>query len=136
LARLSGLGHAVRTVDYRDAEPVGFAALRSLGRDLTGSVGSVGELSGPPGNPQSVRRVSGSGPALGGEFEWSIALPLDASTPVDLARIGDELAVTVDGRRRLLDLPSVLRRCTVTGAERGSGGLRVLFRPDPALWMR
>jgi arsenite-transporting ATPase len=160
LASLSGMGLAVRTIVYRDAEPVGLAALRSLGRDLAdsvdpvdlagsvdlaGPVGSVGlagpvdspgELSGRPGDPASVRRVSGSGRSLDAEFELSIALPLDASTPVDLARIGDELAVTVDGRRRLIELPSVLRRCTVTGAERGSSGLRVLFRPDPALWMR
>jgi arsenite/tail-anchored protein-transporting ATPase len=129
-AQLSGMGLPVRTVGYQDTEPVGFAALRSLGRDL------IGDLTGPTGAPLSMRRVSGSGRSLDAEFELSIALPLDASTSVDLARVGDELAVTVDGRRRLLDLPSVLRRCTVTGAERGSGGLRVLFRPDPAVWMQ
>lgn len=145
LARLPDMGLAVRTVGYRDAEPVGLAALRSLGRDmldtvdeadLAGSAGSAGALRGSPGDPRSVRRISGSGKSLDAEFELSIALPLDSTTSVDLVRVGDKLAVTVDGRRRLLDLPPVLKRCTVTGAERCSSGLRVLFRPDPAMWMR
>jgi arsenite-transporting ATPase len=137
LAQLSGMGLAVRTIDYRDVEPVGLTALRSLSQDLVaGTAHSAGELSAPPGDPPPVRRISGLGRSLDAEFELSITLPLDASTSVDLVRVGDELAVTVDGRRRLLALPPVLRRCTVTGAERGSGGLRVLFRPDPAVWMQ
>lgn len=55
---------------------------------------------------------------------------------IELARIGDELAVTVSGHRRLVTLPSVLRRCVLTEAETGRDVLLVRFRPDPALWMR
>jgi arsenite-transporting ATPase len=36
--------------------------------------------------------------------------------------------------RRVLPLPSVLRRCEVTGAALRDGALRVAFRPDPDLW--
>jgi arsenite/tail-anchored protein-transporting ATPase len=54
---------------------------------------------------------------------------------VDLARIGEELAVTVDRRRRSVTLPPVLRRCEVVGADLSDDRLAVVFRPDPALWM-
>ena len=53
-----------------------------------------------------------------------------------LARVGDELALTVDGRRRLIPLPPLLRRCVVTGAAVDDAGLVVDFRPDPAVWPR
>ena len=36
--------------------------------------------------------------------------------------------------RGAVPLPSVLRRCEVTGAALRDGELRVAFRPDPALW--
>jgi len=54
---------------------------------------------------------------------------------VDLSRRGDELVVTVASRRRLMTLPSALRRCDVTGARFVDERLLVDFVPDPALWM-
>ena len=63
-------------------------------------------------------------------------LPGVATEALDLARVGDELAVTVAGVRRLVALPAGLRRCTVTGARLDGDDLYVVFRPDPAQWMR
>ena len=61
-------------------------------------------------------------------------LPLARLGEVDLARSGDELVVTAAGHRRLLVLPSALRRCAVAGARVRNGRLVVRFVPDPALW--
>jgi len=71
---------------------------------------------------------------VGEEFVLVLPLPLAERHEVELARIDDDLSVTVAGRRRLLALPSALRRCVVTGAGLHSGALRVRFRPDPDLW--
>ncbi|NDZ97922.1 ArsA family ATPase, partial [Streptomyces sp. SID10116] len=38
--------------------------------------------------------------------------------------------------RRIVTLPSALRRCTVAGAGLREGELRVRFAPDPDLWPR
>ncbi|MEN3302281.1 MAG: arsenite/tail-anchored protein-transporting ATPase, partial [Pseudonocardia sp.] len=58
----------------------------------------------------------------------------------DLSRVGDELVVSVGVTRRLVSLPSVLRRCAVTSARLEGEGhatdLVVVFAPDPAVWMR
>ena len=69
-------------------------------------------------------------------FELSIALPLVAKGDVDLGRRLDELVVTVGPHRRVLSLPSALRRCTVIGAHFEPGRLLVMFTPDPAQWRR
>jgi arsenite-transporting ATPase len=69
-------------------------------------------------------------------FVMSLALPLARREDVDLARAGDELVVTVAGHRRVLALPSALKRCTVAGATLVDSRLRVRFEPDPDLWMR
>jgi arsenite/tail-anchored protein-transporting ATPase len=55
---------------------------------------------------------------------------------MDLVRKGDELVLTVGTYRRVLALPSALRRCAVAGAELREGRLNVQFQPDPAVWMR
>ena len=67
-------------------------------------------------------------------FLLSLALPLARRDELDLARSGDELVVTVGGHRRVLALPSALRRCTVAGAVLVADRLEVRFRPDPDLW--
>ena len=68
------------------------------------------------------------------EFELTLRLPLADRGEVAAGRSGDELIVTVAGNRRVLALPSVLRRCRVTGGSVVEGRLRLLFEPDPALW--
>jgi arsenite-transporting ATPase len=127
-------GPGLRVVPYTAAEPIGVPALAEVAAELYGGddplVGAVaGEL-------LSVRRTAGDGTSLESEFELAMRLPgLDRTTPLDLARIDDDLAVTVSGVRRLVALPSVLGRCTVHGARIGSDELVVVFRPDPSVWM-
>ena len=62
--------------------------------------------------------------------------PVDGMTvcPDDLKRRGDELLVSVGDHRRVLSLPSVLRRCVVTGAVVRDATLRVRFVPDEKVW--
>jgi arsenite-transporting ATPase len=53
-----------------------------------------------------------------------------------LGRSGDDLLVTISGFRHPVRLPSVLRRCTVVGADWDGASLNVAFVPDPAVWPR
>lgn len=112
---------------YQAAEPVGPQALAYLAADVYGEEDPIAVVETP--DPLSVRRV-------GEDFELSIALPLVAKGDVDLARRLDELVVTVGPHRRVLSLPSALRRCTVSGAHFEPGRLLVMFTPDPTLWRR
>ncbi|QKW19236.1 ArsA family ATPase [Kitasatospora sp. NA04385] len=67
---------------------------------------------------------------------WHLPLPGADRGELELLRRGDELVVGVGGYRRVLALPSGLRRCTVSGAGLADGVLSVRFAPDPALWPR
>ncbi|MFC9331109.1 ArsA family ATPase [Kitasatospora sp. NPDC057015] len=71
-----------------------------------------------------------------GLLVWRLALPGADRADLDLVRRGDELVVGIGAYRRILALPSALRRCTVTGAALCDGELAVRFAPDPALWPR
>jgi arsenite-transporting ATPase len=126
-------GLPVRTVEHRAAEPVGVPALLELAAELYADAGPLDD-GGEPERP--LLSVSGGGRGLDAEYELRIALPLTEDAELDLARVDDELAITVDGRRRLVALPPALRRCVVTGAEVDDSGLAVRLRPDPELWMR
>ena len=126
-------GLPVRTVQHRAAEPIGVPALLELAAELYAdddplAIGGEGE--------RPLLEVSGGGRGLDAEFELRIAVPLTDDADLDLARVDDELAITVDGRRRLVALPAALRRCVVTGAEVDARGLAVRLRPDPELWLR
>ncbi|MGW7413317.1 ArsA family ATPase [Streptomyces sp. NPDC054863] len=69
-----------------------------------------------------------------GVLVWHLPLPGAAKSELGLVRRGDELVLTAGQFRRILSLPSALRRCTVSGAALGDGVLRVRFTPDPGLW--
>jgi arsenite-transporting ATPase len=122
---------SVRTVEHRATEPVGVAALDEVGDELYGEADPLGGAERAP-----AMEITGGGRSVDAEYGLRIALPLHPQADLDLARVGDELAVTVDGRRRLVALPAVLRRCVVTGAIAGDDGVTVAFRPNPELWMR
>ncbi|MEX2289777.1 MAG: ArsA family ATPase [Mycobacteriales bacterium] len=121
-------GLPVLVSPYRPVEPVGLAALTALGQELYDGADPGAPC---PDLPQllDVRR-SAEG------FELSLALPLARRENLEVTRSGDELAVTVGGHRRVLALPSALRRCTIAGAVLTGGRLVVRFEPDPAVWMR
>jgi arsenite/tail-anchored protein-transporting ATPase len=146
-------GLPLRTAGYRPDEPVGPEPLRSVADELYGplpgadpagkvsadpagkvSADPAGKVSADPaagapaGQPLTVRALSER------EFELTLPLPLAEPGEVTAGRSGDELIVTVAGHRRILALPSVLRRCLVTGGSVADGRLRLLFEPDPALW--
>jgi arsenite-transporting ATPase len=116
---------------YTAAEPVGLEALAELAEGLYGLPGpqAVAELLAEP-NLESPLRVERSGP----DFVLVLRLPLADRRDLELSRQADELTVAVGGRRRVLSLPSALRRCRVVGAVLRSGELRIRFEPDPDLW--
>lgn len=135
LADLDGLAVPLRTAPYTAAEPTGVPALLDVARDLYGDTDPAAP--GVPGPPLlAVRRTAGTGTSRDSEFELVLALPGAADAPLDLARVGDELAVTAGGTRRMVALPSVLRRCEVAGARLDGDDLCIVFRPDPAVWTR
>ena len=112
--------------------PVGTDALAGLAVELFGhGTDALLALEPPPatdaGRGFGVERT-GSG------FDLVIDLPLTTAADVDLARAGDDLVLTVGHNRRVVVLPSALRRCRTGGARMSAGRLRVHFEPDPSLW--
>ncbi|MEV7614690.1 ArsA-related P-loop ATPase [Streptomyces sp. NPDC089799] len=71
-----------------------------------------------------------------GLLVWTVPLPDAQKRELDLVRRGDELLLGAGPYRRIVPLPSALRRCTVSGASLTDGALRIRFTPDPALWPR
>ncbi|TPQ19399.1 ArsA family ATPase [Streptomyces sporangiiformans] len=71
---------------------------------------------------------------VGRVLVWHIPLPGAVREELELIRRGDEVVVTAGQFRRIVPLPSALRRCTVDGAALRDGELRIRFAPDPALW--
>ncbi|MFE9121023.1 ArsA family ATPase [Streptomyces sp. NPDC007172] len=67
---------------------------------------------------------------------WRLPLPGAVKDGLALVRRGDELLLTVGPFRRIVPLPSALRRCAVTGAGLHDGVLDIRFAPDPELWPR
>jgi arsenite-transporting ATPase len=110
---------------YRAGEPVGLEELAAFGAE---AYGPADPLALPPAHDlmSVTRTVDG--------FDLALDLPLADKRDLDLVRKGDELVVTVGSRRRVLALPSALRRCDVSGAALLDGRLVVSFVPDPAQW--
>jgi len=119
LAELSAAGFtAVSRVEHRAVEPVGLPALLEIADGLYRD-GDPLDGNGTPVTP--LLRVR---PAPDG-YTLRIAIPLTRDAEVDLARVDDDLAITVDGFRRLIALPESLRPCRITGAESDADGLVV-----------
>ncbi|MDH6134772.1 arsenite-transporting ATPase [Kitasatospora sp. MAA4] len=74
--------------------------------------------------------------AQDGVLIWRLTVPGADRADLELMRRGDELVVGLGPYRRILSLPSALRRCTVAGAGLRDGELTVRFAPDPELWPR
>jgi arsenite/tail-anchored protein-transporting ATPase len=103
---------------YRPCEPVGLEELAAFAAELYGNDDPFAPPHGP--DPVDVRR-SGSTVTL------RVALPFADRDDVDLGRRGDELVVTVGSYRRLLALPTALRKATVVSASMRDGALVVRF---------
>jgi arsenite/tail-anchored protein-transporting ATPase len=118
--RESFAGLPVREIAYGECEPVGGFALKGIAAQLYGET-DPGALR----PPRKLVRVESEGD----EHVLVMSLPLANRGGVDAARSGDDLVVTVGGHRRVLSLPSVLRRCEVTGGQFRDGQLHVRFAP-------
>ncbi|MFF8282616.1 ArsA family ATPase [Streptomyces albus] len=140
------------------AESVPLCELPHLGRDprgpddltaLADAARTAVSADGPAGEglhpPAGAARVPGTDVAYGwvedrlsddGKLVWHLPLPGAERNELELVRRGDELTVGVGPYRRVLSLPSALRRCRVTGAGLKAGILGVRFTPDPELWPR
>lgn len=114
----------VRTVAHLGRDPRGLDDLTAL------AVPGVEQA--PPAADWSVTDRLGED----GVLVWQIPLPGAIREELDLVRRGDELVVTAGRFRRIVPLPSALRRCTVDGAALREGELRIRFAPDPKLWPR
>ncbi|WP_433549544.1 ArsA family ATPase [Streptomyces sp. CA-294286] len=118
----------VRELPHLGRAPHGVEDLELLARDLPGL---------PRGGPANaaVRPVEDR---LGedGVLVWHLPLPGATKGDLGLVRRGDELVLSAGPFRRILPLPSALRRCAVSGAALHDGTLRVRFTPDPGLWPR
>jgi arsenite-transporting ATPase len=114
---------------YRAGEPVGLEELAAFGAAAYGELDPAARLGTGGIDPMRVERTADG-------FALSLGLPFTDRSEVDLARRGDELVVTVGSHRRLLALPSALRRCDVTGASLKGDRLIVSFAPDPDQWVR
>jgi arsenite-transporting ATPase len=126
--RESFAGLPVRELPYRAAEPIGAGALREVADELYGTL--PGADPAPASAVTELMRVEHAGD----EFVLHMSLPLAVRADVDAVRAGDDLVISVGPNRRVLTLPSVLRRCAVAGGEFDGRELRVRFRPDPELW--
>lgn len=119
LAELSGAGFkAVSRVEHRAVEPVGLPALLEIAAELYRD-GDPLDGDGTPVTPLLRVRPAPEG------YTLRVAIPLGRDAEVDLARVDDDLAITVDGFRRLIALPESLRPCRITGAESDADGLLV-----------
>ncbi|MET8996960.1 ArsA family ATPase [Amycolatopsis sp. NPDC004169] len=119
LAELAAAGIApVARVEHRAVEPVGLPALLEIAEELYRGEDPLAGYGSPVTPLLRVR------PAAGG-YTLRVAIPLGRDAEVDLARVDDDLAITVDGFRRLIALPEPLRPCRITGAESDAEGLVV-----------
>ncbi|WP_030564290.1 ArsA family ATPase [Streptomyces aureocirculatus] len=116
--------HRTHVVAHRGQDPRGTDDLAALG------------VPAPARDTEAVRWPVVDSLATDSLLTWSIPLPGAVRDELHLVRRGDELVVTAGPFRRIVPLPSALRRCTVTGAGLHEGALRIRFAPDPDLWPR
>ncbi|MFI6206534.1 ArsA-related P-loop ATPase [Streptomyces sp. NPDC051041] len=120
--------------DHHDVRPVAHLGRDPRGPDDLGALAVPGVAAARPAAP--VRWPVTDRIAEDGVLVWHIPLPGAIRDELDLVRRGDELVITAGPFRRIVPLPSALRRCTVAGASLREGELRVRFTPDPDLWPR
>jgi arsenite-transporting ATPase len=100
------------------SEVVGIAGLREFARVLYEDLDPAAVLH--QHEPFRIERA-------GAEWVLSLELPFADKGEVDVARVGDDLVVTLAPYRRSISLPDSLRRRTIAGATLADGWLRVRF---------
>lgn len=106
--------------EYAESEPVGAETLARLAQATYDGLDPLAVRDAPP-VMEVVRR--------GDDVELRLALPFASGGEVGLARHGADLVVTVGSYRRVLTLPTMLARYTVSGARVDAGHLAVRFAP-------
>lgn len=122
-------------VPDQPTEPVG-AALDTL----VDAIHHIGDLPLPAGIGPAVTELRVSKEESG--FRTEIPVPLAERASLHLARSGDDLLISVAGHTRRVELPPVLQRCTIAGAEfvgaaegrSPDAALHVRFVPDLDRW--
>ncbi|MET9608317.1 ArsA-related P-loop ATPase [Streptomyces sp. NPDC006512] len=137
VAGIAARQEAFRTAWSKDLPVVG---LPHPGRDPQGpedlaALAAAGPLA-PEAAPGRPHWAVEDRRAEDGVLVWAVPLPRAVKSELDLVRRGDELLLAVGPYRRIVPLPSALRRCTVSGAALADGVLRIRFTPDPQLWPR
>jgi arsenite-transporting ATPase len=117
---------------YRAGEPTGLEELAAFGADAYGAADPAAVLGARDGGGEAQPLVERTEDG----FALSFGVPFATRADVDLARLGDELVVTVGPHRRLVSLPAALRRCDVRDARLRDDRLVVSFVPDPDQWLR
>ncbi|MDQ4038604.1 MAG: ArsA family ATPase [Actinomycetota bacterium] len=119
----------IQLVGHQGNEPVGAARLGKVAQALYGSgAEGIDPLAGPE-RPALMQVVPD-----GAEYLLALAMPHVQSSELTLSRVGDDLAVSVGGHRRLVALPGLLSRCRIVGAVLDGDVLNVRFEPDPDRW--
>ena len=124
--RESFAGIPLLRAPYLAGEPIGVDALAGLAEATSGD--PCPSLMADVDVPRMRVEADGEG------FVLTLPLPLVSAVEVTLSRREDDLVIEVAGQRRVVTLPSVLRRCVVENAAVGSGELRVRFERDEELW--
>lgn len=79
-----------------------------------------------PSRPQLRRRDAG--------YSWRWQVPFAVPSAVAAATAGEDAVLTVAGMRRIVPLPSVLRRCVLHHVHVAHAAVDLGFLPDPDLW--
>ncbi|MFJ6660615.1 ArsA family ATPase [Streptomyces sp. NPDC091377] len=118
-----------------EGTPTPVHRLPHLGRDPRGADDLAAlTLPAPPARTPRVPWPVTRHPDDPGVLLWTVPLPGATRDDLDLIRRGDELVLGAGRFRRIVPLPSALRRCTVAGAGLRDGELTIRFTPDPGLW--
>jgi arsenite-transporting ATPase len=107
--------------------PVALQDREVVGLDLLGELGRALFAERDPAEPMSEETTM-RWETDGDDRSLALLVPGVAPDEVDLARVGDELVLTVGPHRRIVELPDSLRRHRVGGAAITDGWLRVTFR--------
>jgi arsenite-transporting ATPase len=111
-------------------EPIGTRALADLAARRWVLAGTPAALDDPVSAPAVEVAPDGA------DFVLRAPIGLADAEHVRVQRRGDDLVVGVSGERRILSLPSALRRCIVDNASVGTGVLTVRFVRDEEVWPR
>lgn len=115
----------VLVAPYEACEPMGIDSLTDLASRVYSHRDPLAMLGVAPSF--HVAPVSGG-------FDFIIPMPYLERRDVQLARVDEDLVIETPNARRVLTLPSALRRCSIEAATWREGSLYIHFVPHTELW--